>query len=604
MSGLTGGLRNSTAELARLFQLRIDMLRDRSDIVDQLRPLEAADLPNLEEVLPEPRVAVGIDGSMDYDEVLEMLLFYIAAGGYKCRFTIGEKSINFDLLNSKRTEELFTSAVVPLWEEDLLNVVPHTSEQIETEVDFRRTMERIPFALMTMAELYLACKVTSEDNIRILFLDRPFSGTYPSLYRDAAFVLRQKSPLALEGLETKEGKVERLDLHIATTVGSGLAYLPPRGIYLRYSGVRFLLQNPNASKPELQKALGLKEGPFRIMLERIRELNQSMGGHLTSSEDHDFLRLSDRATVSWARVRSLAFEVANRIFYRSAELRHPLLMENGRWLSVMELNAVSLILLEALMEEATRRKVLVIGLAKDTTATDFTRAALPTSLALSDAEAKLPGLKSDKALLTILSTANSSHLRTPWRTFAYDGCMATIVATIGSQLKLRAARKTITREQLFVRCYFQLRTFQNDPDIRAPVFLYDRLFQPEYDSPLTRSLEAVEEKSKVILYPAIETKGKRSKIDTLVLLILSASDNPEVLEAYGHNQLLYLADKLVKGEVGIMKGLLKGVVDLELTPLARREKVFSIARRFRDLRAESESARRQAAQVKSEVRVR
>ncbi len=602
MSGLTGGLRNSTAELARLFQLRIDMLRDRSDLVEQLRPLSTADLPNLDEVLPEPRVAVGIDGSMDYDEVLEMLLFYVAAAGYRCQFKIADKGISFDLLNSKRTEELFTSAVIPLWEEDLLNVVSHTSEQIETEVDFRRTMERIPFALMTMAELYLACKVVSEGNVRILFLDRPFSGTYPSLYRDAAFALRQKSPLALEDLETKAGNVERIDLHIATTIGSGLGYLPPRGIYLRYSGVRFLLQHPNASKMQVQKALDLRDTPFRIMLERIRELNQSVGGHLISSEDHDSLQLSDQAMTSWVRARSLAFEVANRIFSQSAELKHPLLMENGRWLSVRELNALSLILVEALMEEATKRKVLVIGVAKDTTATDFTRAGLPTSLALSDGGAKLPGLKSDKALLTILSTANSSHLSTPWRTFAYDGCMATLIAQAGSELKLRAARKTITREQLFIRCYFQLRTFQNDPDIRAPVFLYDRLFQPEYDASLTRPLEAMEETSRVTIYPAIETKGKQSRIDSLVLLILSACDNPEVLEAYGHNQLLYLADKLVKGEVGIMKGLLRGVVDLELTPLARREKVFSIARRFRDLRAESESARKQTA--KSEARVR
>jgi hypothetical protein len=270
----------------------------------------------------------------------------------------------------------------------------------------------------------------------------------------------------------------------------------------------------------------------------------------------------------------------------------------------MELNALNLILVEALMEEASRRKVLVIGIAKDTTATDFTRAALPTSLALSNANVKLPGLKSDKALLTILSTANSSRLPTPWRTFAYDGCMATLIATASSGLKLRAARRTITREQLFVRCYFQLRSFQHDPDIRAPVFLYDRLFLPEYDAQFTREIEAVEEKKQVSLNPYIETEGNQSKIDDLILLILSACDNPEVLEAYGHNQLLYLADKLVKGEVGLMKGLLRGVVDLELTPLARREKVFSIARRFRDLRAESESARKQTAQAKSEVRVR
>jgi hypothetical protein len=604
MSELTGGLRNSTAELARLFQVRMDMLRDRSDIVAQLRPLEKADFPNLEQTLPEPRVAVGIDGSMDYDEVLEMLLFYVAAAGYKCRFTVGGKEVNFDLLNSKRTEELFTSAVVPLWEEDLLNVVPHTSEQIETDVDFRRTMERIPFALMTMAELYLACKVVSEDEIRIVFLDRPFSGTYPSLYRDAAFALHLKRPLALEGLETREGTVDRLDLHIATVIGSGLGYLPPRGIYLRYAGLQFLLQHPNAPKNELQGSLGLTEETFQTMLERIKDLNRSVDGDLISSEDLQFLRISDRILTSWKRVRTLAFEIADRIFCRSGELRHPLLMENGRWLSVMELNALNLILLEALIEESRRRQVLVIGLAKDTTATDFTRAALPTSLALSNVDAKLPGLKSDKALLTILSSANSSHLSTPWRTFAYDGCMATLVGAADSGLELRAARRTITREQLFVRCYFQLRSFQRDPDIRAPVFLYDRLFLPEYDNPLTREIMATEEMRKVSLHPYVETKEKRSKIDDLVLLILSKCDNPEVLEAYGHNQLLYLADKLVKSEVSMMKGLLRGVVDLELTPLARREKVFSIARRFRDLRAESESARRQSAQARSEVRTR
>jgi hypothetical protein len=494
--------------------------------------------------------------------------------------------------------------VVPLWEEDLLNVVPHTSEQIETDIDFRRTMERIPFALMTMAELYLACKVVCEDEIRILFLDRPFSGTYPSLFRDAAFTFRQRRPLALEGLETKEGRVERIDLQLATVIGSGLGYLPTRGIYLRYSGLRFLIQHPKASKKELQSSLSLNDRALETMLERIRGLNQSAGGSLISSEDREHIQISESAMSSWRRVRSLAFEVANRIFYKSAELKHPLLMENARWLSVMELNALSLILVEALLEEAKKRKVLVIGIAKDTTATDFTRAALPTSLAVSGVNVKLPGLKSDKALLTILSTANSSHLPTPWRTFAYDGCMATIIATVDPKLNLRAARKTITREQLFVRCYFQLRSFQNDPDIRAPVFLYDRLYLPEYDDQFTHEIEAVEQNRQVELSLYVETEGKRSKIDDLILLILSACDNSEVLEAYGHNQLLYLADKLVKSEVGLMKGLLRGVVDLELTPLARREKVFSIARRFRDLRAESESARRQTAQAKSEVRTR
>lgn len=579
----------------------MDMLRDRSDIINQLRPLRTASLPSLQHLLPEPRVAVGIDGSMDYDEVLEMLLFYVAAGGYECKFTIRDRQLSFDLLNAKRTEELFASAAVPLWEEDLLNLVPST-EQIETEVDFRRTMERVPFALMTMAELYLALRILSSSDLRILFLDRPFSGTYPSLYRDTAFMLRRKT-LALDGLGTKEGRIERFDIRLAHVIGSGITYVPARGIYLPYAVLRYLMQNPKTTKKELTKSLDLTDEQLKSALKRIRILNENAGGQIISKEDMNSIQISDRVLSSWRKVRVLALEIADRIFDPTKAPKHPLMMDNGRWLSVTELNALNLFLIEALIEEASKRKVLVIGVAKDTTATDFTRAALPTSLLMTNRIVKLPGLKSDKALLTILSTANAALLPTPWRTFAYDGCMATLIATPNADIKIRAARHTITREHLFVRCYFQLRSFQHDPDIRAPVFLYDRLYQPAHDQEFDHAIDAVEREKRTKLHLFMEAEGARSQLDDLVLLILSACDNPEVLEAYGHNQLLYLADKLVKGEVQLMKGLLRGVVDLELTPLARREKVFSIARRFRDLRAESESARRQAVQTPSEMRV-
>ena len=581
--------------MAGLFRNRIDMLRNRPEIVAQLRPLEGSNLHDLEAILPEPHLAVGIDGSMDYDEVLEMLLFYVAASGYRCRFSIDGKQIKFDLLDAKRIENLFASAVVPLWEEDLLNVV-RTTEQIETEVDFRSTMERIPFALMTMSELYLAWKAVSNGEIRILFLDRPFSGTYPSLYRDFSYMMRHRT-VAFEGLETKEGKVERLDFHLASVIGSGGAYVPPRGVYLPHAALRFLMASPTATKKELAESLAIDDETMQSLLRRLRVLNQRSGEQLIEAEDLESIRISDRAYSSWRRVRALTLEIAERIFNPPESVRHPLIMDNGKWVCVTELNALNLFLLETLVEEARRREVLVIGIAKDTTATDFTRAALPTSLMLSKSEAKLPGLKSDKALLTILSTANASSLPTPWRTFSYDGCMATLMANPKAETKLRAARQTVSREQFFIRSYFQLRAFQNDPEIRAPVFLYDRLFQPQHDETFIHEMTAIEREKPAKLEFYMETSGKRNELDDLVLLVLAACDNPEVLEAYGHNQLLYLADKFVKREVQLMKGLLRGVVDLELTPLARREKVFSIARRFRDLRAESESARRQTAQA-------
>ncbi len=62
------------------------MLRNRPDVINQLRPLEGAHMSDLQQALSEPHIAVGIDGSMDYDEVLEMLLFTTCRGCEICRF--------------------------------------------------------------------------------------------------------------------------------------------------------------------------------------------------------------------------------------------------------------------------------------------------------------------------------------------------------------------------------------------------------------------------------------------------------------------------------------------------------------------------------------
>jgi hypothetical protein len=90
--------------------------------------------------------------------------------------------------------------------------------------------------------------------------------------------------------------------------------------------------------------------------------------------------------------------------------------------------------------------------------------------------------------------------------------------------------------------------------------------------------------------PYLEGAGL-NELDNALLLLLAKSDNPEVFEAYGHNALLYLADKAVKADVRIMHGTLEGLVNLELTPLARKENLFAIIRRYRDVRSEMEAAR-------------
>jgi len=226
-----------------------------------------------------------------------------------------------------------------------------------------------------MAELYLAWKIVSNGGVRILFMDRPFSGTYPSLYRDLSFLMRHRT-IAFEGLETKEGKIEKLDLYVASVIGAGLTYVPARGIYVPHAALQYLIAHPESTKKELAKHLDLNDEKLQSLLQRLRVLDKRFGQQLISKEDMDFIRVSNRVSSSWQRIRALALEISDRVFSQSPTVKHPLIMENGRWLCVNELNALNLFLLEALIEESIKRQVLVIGVAKDTTATDFTRAKL------------------------------------------------------------------------------------------------------------------------------------------------------------------------------------------------------------------------------------
>jgi hypothetical protein len=158
------------------------------------------------------------------------------------------------------------------------------------------------------------------------------------------------------------------------------------------------------------------------------------------------------------------------------------------------------------------------------------------------------------------------------------------------EIPLRAARKVVASEQLFVRTYFQLRSFKTDSAMRSPVFLCDRPFCLKLDHKSIREFDVLERAHSQRLDPFFED-GDFSELDNLILYLLSLSDNPEVIEAFGHNQLLYLADKAVKLRVKSMRSTLRGVADLELSSLARRERIFTILSRHRDMRADSELRR-------------
>jgi hypothetical protein len=513
---------------------------------------------------------------MDFDERLQMILFYSNATAYSCPFTVGD-DVRFDLDSARRDSKLGASAAVPLWAEDLSSVM---SSEPEIDIELEHSMERIPNSFMTLGEMYLA--YLAADRSSLIFLDRPMSGTYSTLARDARLVLKRGDNRL--GKWSDDRPLSALDVYLAVNLGSPSMALPVRKRYLHFAMLRALFEKPG-SVDELASRLGVSEVEARRAFNRIVKLDKRWDGAILADSTEPHLETRAEVAGYWDRTIALSLEYSRQVFARE---RHPLALKADEYLTIIDVNTVALFLLEGLLQKARERGTLLIGIAKDTTATDVARSVLPyaSSAGFVPLSSPAPMLKNDRAFLAILSAENPGIL-TPWRIMGYDSAFSTIVE-IGHSL--RSARQVVSREQLFIRSYFQLRTLRSDRSVRSQVFLFDRAFDPRFDSEAVRHFE-VEERSGVTGIDGYFEGDRPSEVSNLVLRILSMNDNPEVFEAFGHNQLLYLADKAVKAEVRMLRSSLRGVADLRVGGVTSRRKIFGLVTPYRQQRAEAEHAR-------------
>ena len=577
-SEIAEDLSKQTGDLIARFEGRASSFSRRKDLAGLTLPADPRGASRTAQDLfgRGEHLATGIDGSMDFDERLQMILFYANATAYSCSFTVGDH-VSFDLDGAHRDSRLGASAAVPLWAEDLSSVV---SGEPEIDIDLEHSMERIPNSFMTLGELYLA--YLSCPRSRVVFLDRPMSGTYSTLARDARLMLRRGENRLCRW--SAENSASMLDVWLAVQLGSPAMPVPTRPRHLPSAMLKALLESPG-SLSEVSARLGTTEAETKRGAGRLLKLDKKNDGALLADSAESHLQVRDEVLGYWERVLALATDYAGQVFSRA---KHPLALKGDEYLTILDVNTLAFVLLEGAVQRARESGSLLIGIAKDTTATDVARSVLP--FAASNGFVRLtspaPMLKNDRAFLAILSAENQDIL-TPWRTVGYDAAFSTMVELGG---ELRSARKVVSREQLFVRSYFQLRTLRNDQSVRSQVFLFDRPFDPGRDAGAVRRFNA-KEKSGTTRIDAYFEGREKSSLSDLALHILSMNDNPEVFEAYGHNQLLYLADKAVKAEVKMMRSSLRGVADLRVGGAASRRKIFGLVTPYRQQRAEAEHAR-------------
>jgi hypothetical protein len=272
------------------------------------------------------------------------------------------------------------------------------------------------------------------------------------------------------------------------------------------------------------------------------------------------------------------------------------------WLTTLDIAFLALFCLNMLVEECWNRRILLIGLTKDTTSRDFKNQLLPALINNRiwkyDVDQKLlsKAPNTDRMFLQSASLFNYEDVKVPWGLIEYDSAFRTIIPDRARRMGYvgGAIRNRIIPERLFLKTYVQLSQTEYDPQLRSNVLFIDRIVFPEYDYKEDTTVKfkhdygGATEPVNVILFKNNEVKND---IQNLSMIMLKAMTCPSIPEAFGHNKPLFIADKICKWCCEETSKIIDTTGKWIINNQDLRRFVFYMST-FRERRAEIEAARR------------
>ncbi|MGA9154922.1 MAG: hypothetical protein WBZ36_30430 [Candidatus Nitrosopolaris sp.] len=155
----------------------------------------------------------------------------------------------------------------------------------------------------------------------------------------------------------------------------------------------------------------------------------------------------------------------------------------------------------------------------------------------------------DRMLLQAMSMLNYDKIQVPWSLIEYDAAFVTAIPDNKNRngYVSSAIKNRIISSQLFLRSFVQLEEGQRNNMVRSNVLAIDRLVYPSYDLQsiveFAHEYGGTESLIKFILYRDNKVKNE---VQNLLINILKTMSSPTIPEAFGHNEGLYIADKVAK----------------------------------------------------------
>ena len=552
---------------------------------------------------PSARFAA-IDGSMDQNLLGGLAVFW--AGAYSATGSITymkdqSPAVTYDTHFVEKGHGL--ASCVPIYIDSIPEVEPQNTfsmsgdQAISGPLTDQSTVDNSTIAnwIMLFSELYLAYTMAKTKEFQIILLDRSLSGTQSSLLHDTSKRALWKRECATLRITTDGLRLDEQDLAFSryrTRDSDGL--LPPRGDYLRHSAM-FLMEQLEAavSVEELAGRLNIKSDPMRV---------EKLARYLTKAADEGkyFLELDGKFSLmpnlltAWDRTQRMVEYIGQRFF--ASNVGNPLQIADGResrWLTTLDLAFLCLFTLNMLVETCRLNNVLLIGITKDTTARDMITHLIPVCAERHIWDDNVEQVATtDRMLLQAMSMFHHDEVQVPWATVEYDTSFQTIVGRF-KDVKgdiSGAVKNRIIQEQLFVKSYIQLDKAKSDDQFRSNVLFIDRLYHPSENAPtlvLKHEYGGAVEEVKPVLWQEASSKNR---IQELMMVTLKAMTHESIPEIFGHNEPLYIADKIAKAQRSNASQMIKGMGHWLISHPKLRKYSFYM-NTFRSRRSEIENAR-------------
>jgi len=563
----------------------------------------------------------GIDGTMYSHSLFDLVIFF--GGAYASTGTVtfvedGRPQVDYDEKTLKQSAGI--SNVVPIYVNEVPEVDQKFSESVQAgDIDPNQPLTdesivnnaTIANWIMTFAEFYLAYKLATDpqQDMRIILLDRSLSIERASLIYDTSKRAIWTKKSSLIGYKIDNEPIDANDLTIARqcVCNQALELPPPRGDYLAYAIIDSIKRKGLLTVDQILADLNIADEKRAKRTERY--LKRSVEERILIEKNGTYM-LNPKYVITSERIKKLVTTIGDRFFYQSSAVAETSsamkILKDGKecWLTTIDIAFLTLLTLNMLIEESWKKRILLIGITKDTAARDFKRQLIPimhNEGMLKDFPHKeferLPN--TDRMILQSTSILNPEKINPPWSLIEYDSAFRTMIPDREKRKGYvsGAIKNRVTPERTFLKTYVQLSQARSDPMLRSNVLLIDRLAYPEYDIKQESTVRfwnefgGANEPVQVILF---KDKTIPNKLQDLVMSILTAMAPSSIPEAFGHNKPLFIADKIAKWNYNQFKC----IVDTTASWIANNHKlrgfVFYMST-FRERRATIEAARREQA---------